>query len=473
MKLFKNKKNKFKLHYFVFLSLILILSFSGFSCRCGELESPEPFTLVIWNLWDDSDVYEDIIKQFEEMYPYITVKYYKKELNDTGTGTESGYELDLLEAIASDKGPDIFAIHNSWLPKYQDKLVAAPDAAFSGDEGYPFFKDIFVDSAVYDFQDDRNAVWGVPMSVDTLAMYYNKDILNSAGVAYPPRTWTEVKEAVKKITKLNENRSEVIQAGAALGTSNNITRPQDILSLMIMQQCGSVSCMTANDKSSAIFNQDIEDGDSKFNPGENALQFYTDFADVTSPVYTWNPDIFKDEGYNYAIDSFAAGKVGMMFNYHHFIPTLEKKNPGLNYDVAAMPQIKDSNVRVNYSNYWGFGVAKSSANQQGAWRFLQFLTNENIAKQYLDNTGNPTSMRAFYEGYYSAYEKVKVFVDQSLTAKSWYKADALAEDKILQDMITNVVVNNLPVEEALNDGVREINTIMEEAAEAKEKENSE
>ena len=52
-----------------------------------------------------------------KMYPNVTIVYTKKD--------ETTYQQDLLNALASGKGPDIFAISNSWLPEYIDKIVPA------------------------------------------------------------------------------------------------------------------------------------------------------------------------------------------------------------------------------------------------------------------------------------------------------------------------------------------------------------
>ena len=59
--------------------------------------------------------------------------------------------------------------------------------------------------------------------------------------------------------------------------------------------------------------------------GYEALEFCTSFSNISKSTYTWNPDIFNIEGYTDALEAFAAGKVGMMFDYYSSIQEIESK----------------------------------------------------------------------------------------------------------------------------------------------------
>ena len=83
----------------------------------------------------------------------------------------------------------------------------------------------------------REYIYALPYSVDTLAMYYNKDLFNNAGIVNPPEYWNaEFQEDVKKLTKQN-NKGEIVQSGVAIGGAYNIERSTDILSILMMS-CG-------------------------------------------------------------------------------------------------------------------------------------------------------------------------------------------------------------------------------------------
>ena len=103
---------------------------------------------------------QPLFDAFRQKYPSVTIEYTKKNVEN--------YEKDLVSALAAGNGPDIFSIHNSWLPAYMDKITPAPTSTLN----YTQYNNDFVDVAVSDFT-KNGSVYGVPLSVDSLALYYN------------------------------------------------------------------------------------------------------------------------------------------------------------------------------------------------------------------------------------------------------------------------------------------------------------
>ena len=60
-------------------------------------------------------------------------------------------------------------------------------------------RDIFPDVVYSDVVKD-NLIYGLPLSIDTLALFYNREHLNSAGIVAPPTTWQEL--IINKINAL-------------------------------------------------------------------------------------------------------------------------------------------------------------------------------------------------------------------------------------------------------------------------------
>lgn len=246
------------------IALLLMLILSAALSGCGFKSTSEKYAvpLEVWGVFDDSDAYGSILADYRKINPYVTEIKYKKLNVDT-------YKQDLLDALASGKGPDIFLVHNSWVPSFRDKIVAAP-ATFADEKG---FRDAFVDVAVSDFMGNDKKIYGVPLSVDSLGLYYNKDIFNAAGILTPPSTWEEFEQDTKLLTKV-DGFGTIAQSGAAIGTAYNINRSTDILSAMMLQS--GVPFQSADSKGVNLKN------------GESALSFYTKFADSKSTAYTWN-----------------------------------------------------------------------------------------------------------------------------------------------------------------------------------------
>jgi multiple sugar transport system substrate-binding protein len=428
--------SKLKIIIFIIVLLFILgLATVFFGCR----ESPgKKVTLEFWGVFDDSDIYQPLIDDFNREYPNITIKYTKKTYQD--------YEKDLLETMAAGRGPDIFMLHNTWLPRYQDKIWPVSSKLITLKE----FQESFVDVAVDDFVLGGD-IWAIPLYVDTLALYYNKDIFNTVGIPEPPETWEEFMADVEKLT-IRDTRGNIIRAGAAIGTARNVNRSTDILSLLMLQ---SGTQMVDQEKTKATFDRSVSLEGMTFYPGERALQFYTDFANPLKSVYTWNTRM------HYSIDAFYEGQTAMMFNYSYHLPTIRAKSPYLNFAVAPLPQIKTSEVDVNYANYWGLTVSKNSEAAEQAWRFIVWLSQKENTKKYLEAAKKPTARRDLI-----AWQKddldLGVFARQALTAHSWYQVDSSAIETILADMIESVVLGEATVKEAINKAAAQVTLLMRE-----------
>ncbi|MFH1938074.1 MAG: extracellular solute-binding protein [Patescibacteria group bacterium] len=406
-------------------SLIFLFGRKPVSLKKVELE--------FWGVFDDSDVFQTLIADFNETYSNITINYHKKN--------SQTYEKDLLEAMATGRGPDIFMVHHTWLNRYKDKIWVVPSDLLTLKE----FQDSFVDVVANDFIID-NYISAIPLSVDTLALYYNKDIFNTNGIPQPPQTWEDFLSTVEKIT-IQDDRGNIERAGAALGTPRNINRSTDILSLLMIQ---SGAQMINEQTNKAAFNQIVSLNGQSFNPGERALEFYTDFSNPLKSVYTWNTRM------DYSIDAFYKGKVAMMFNYSYNLPTIRNKSPYLNFGIAPMPQIKSSEKDVNYANYWGMTVSHNTEDINEAWQFIVWLTQKENTQKYLELTKKPTARRdlIFWQ---KDDPDLGVFAQQSLTAYSWPQVDNLSIETVLADMIESVVLGQSTIKDAINKAVNDIN----------------
>lgn len=294
-------------------------------------------------------------------------------------------------------------------------------------------KDNFVDAVSYDVILDDGLVYGLPLSVDTLAMYYNRDLFNNAGISQPPQFWNkEFLQDVKKLTK-QDPKGGIVQAGVALGGGNNINRFNDILSVLMMQN-GAVMM----DRNQVTFNVvPLVSRDNNYNPGLEALRFYTDFANPTKESYTWNDELPN------SLEMFMSGNLAIMFSYSYDLPTIKAQAPKLNFSVAKLPQIEGAPpTNVNFANYWVEVVSKKSEHQNEAWDFIQFMVKEEQAKSYLEKTKRPTALRSLVASQRTDNE-IGVFADQVLTAKSWYKGkNILAAEAAIREMIERAVLTS-------------------------------
>ncbi len=481
----------------VIFSFVLILSMVFLSgCGCKSTATTYEVRLEVWGLFDDSDVMAKAISEYQKRNPRVKEIVYKKLTVDS-------YENDLMDALATGNGPDAFLIHNTWLPKHKDKLAPAPIDNFSTSQAEILttkqIQDQFADVVSSDFVSDGK-IFALPLSVDSLSLYYNKDLLNQAGITTAPATWPDFDSAVKKMTRIDQF-GNITLSGAAMGMSSDaspgtgkINRATDILTLLMMQSGADMINPRTSQAGFADFTNSTYTGGTT--PGESALAYYTKFSNRSNDVYTWNSLQHN------SVDSFIEGKTAMMLNYSWLIPQIQQRAPKLNLGIANVPQNKDKNgngMNIDFANYWGYAVSKNKVQNQEfvataqqnkhtyatndqrvaeAWKFIRFLTmpqsfstslpvaaatkdsaNFDPAAEYIANLAKPAARRDLIEKQKSDI-LLSPFAEVNLIAKSWAQPDNLAVDKIFDEMIDNVVLKNEKIHDVIQQAQNAVNVLM-------------
>lgn len=121
--------------------------------------------------------------EFQKQYPNITVKI--EHVSDN-------YEAVLKTKLATENPPDIYTWqgYSSMRPFVDAKQVM--DLSGQGFEELVFPN--YLESGKCD-----GKLYGIPTQVQTVGLLYNKDVFKKAGIAQPPRTITELKDAVEKV----------------------------------------------------------------------------------------------------------------------------------------------------------------------------------------------------------------------------------------------------------------------------------
>src|SRR3712207_9419812 len=70
------------------------------------------------------------------------------------------------------------------------------------------FRSDFYPNLIKAYTGPDNKLYGLPKDHNTLAMFYNKDMLQQAGVTTPPKTWDELRAAAQKLKTTMTARSE-------------------------------------------------------------------------------------------------------------------------------------------------------------------------------------------------------------------------------------------------------------------------
>lgn len=380
----------------------------------------------------------------------ITVKY--REI------PEEQYESALINALAEGTGPDIFMLKDSQIFKHKNKLepLKKPDgkdgasAIFAED-----FKNIFVDAVHAGLLEENEEILGLPLFLDTLALFYNKDAFNSANIPNPPQTWDEFAADAEKMSEIS-TVGDITESGAALGEVSNVEHFIDIISALIFQSGGRI--IDYEKMESAIYAgipEKQRDGTVKtIIPAEKALTFYTSFANPQSKNYSWN------KGKQNSLNAFAAGDTAMFIGFAKDIPSIKAKNPHLNFGITALPQPKGAKTKINYGRYDFLAVSRLSAEKEAAWAYILFITSKNPNADYILKNGLPPARRDLTTPDSKTPAELRAFYGQSLSAKSWSQPDENQIRLIFKDIVEFMAIKKFSPSTILTQANDRINQLL-------------
>ncbi len=415
--------------------LVFIGIFTGILPGLKTQKIPPPqMDLVIWGVGDESDAFSDSLLGYSKLYPNIKATYKKID--------EATYEQELVNALAAGKGPDIFMLNNSWLPKHFDKVSAMPKEKMSINQ----LRLLFPEVVEKDFS-WQESIYALPLYVDTLALFYNQDLFDNYAIALPPTDWLQFKNLIPKLRRIDSGGNLQRAAAAMGGSEKNVHNASDILSLLMLQ---AGSEMTDKDFTAANFTYSIKSGAT----GIESLDFYTNFANPNDLYYTWN------ENMPYSLDAFSQSKTAMIFEYASQVDILKIKNPFLKVKISPMLQPSDKEEAINYANYYGLAVSKYTKYPEWVWDLIIYLTTDEItAENYLTISKHPPALRTLIEKY-ADDPNIGVFAKQALTARSWLKPDPEKVRDIFSQMIQAVVSRKLTTYEALGQAERAVSDLI-------------
>ncbi len=377
-----------KIVLFVLLGVIFLalLFFLG-RALLSRFQAGGPVELTWWGLWEDSSAIDPLITEYEQKNPRVKIKYISQSKED--------YRERLTNAQAKGGGPDIFRFHNTWVPMFKNELSHIPASVMTAAD----FAKTFYPIATSDLTSGTGLV-GIPLEYDGLALFINEDIFATAGKT-PPTTWDELRKTALELTR-KDDQGTIVQAGVALGRTENVDHWPEILGLMMLQN--GVNLAKPSGKLA-----------------EDALSFFSAFSKVDG---VWDASLPS------STVAFSGGKVAMYLGPSWRVFEIKQQNPNLKFKVVAVPQLPKENPKepnVAYATYWAEGVWARSKNKKEAWGFLKFLSSkESLEKLYQ----NEARTRLFGEPY-SRVDMASLlmsdlivgpFISQAPDAQSFYLA---------------------------------------------------
>lgn len=353
------------------------------------------------------------------------------------------YQTELIEAFASGKAPDLFMLTDSSIVFFKDKVFPISYSTVSQRS----FNDSFIDEGGL-FLSPAGII-GLPLFVDPLVMYWNKDLFAGAGFATYPRAWSELATIAPKMTAL-DTTSNVKRSAVALGSYDNIRYAKEILSALFMQVGDPIVSTDIEGNLTSVLGKGKDAGVE--NPAQSALRFYSSFSNSTQSTYSWNRALPN------SFNVFAAGDLGIYFGLASDYIPLRTRNPNLAFDVALLPQTGAAKAPLTYGRMTALAIPLGAPNRNGALIIIQKITSAAAESGLSSKLGLPAARRDVLSEVPDNSAN-SVFAQSALIARGWLDPNPAASGGIFKTMIESVISGKDQLGEAVAEASDALNEV--------------
>jgi len=363
------------------VSIIFVSIFLLSSCSKQSRNSK-----IVLNYWDCMPPAEpagrgiqEAIKTFKKQNPDIDIKYQYI--------TWGEFDSKLQTAIAGELPPDIVMVDRFRVGSYAShNALTILDEYIKKDKINPGdYWECCWNEVVY-----NGNVWAIPHLTDARALYYRVDHFKEAGLDpdKPPKTWDELYEYAKKLTKKDKN-----------GRLERIG---------FLPYFGNTWVYLWGWLNGGEF---IKNG--KFTINDPKIVSALDWTIKFEQLYG-GPQIVDTTTSGYGskeLDPFIMGRLSMRIDVDYYMRYLEKYGPKIEYRVAPPPAPKGKES-ITWSGGFAYAIPRGAKNPDVSWKFIKFITSKEEQLKYAKvSQGIPSIKEAAKDPFFTDNPKYKVFVD--------------------------------------------------------------
>lgn len=371
--------------------------------------------------WDISTTpyYAAIKEAYEAENPGVTIEWVDLASQD--------YNVKASTMLAGGDTTDLYCVKElsdmqNWS---KEGLIVSMKDMIEAD-GYDMSKYAGMDACYVSLTDGEQ--YALPFRADYWVMFYNKDLFDQAGVAYPTNDWTWDEYAA--IAR------EITEKTGAYGTHYH-TWLSDVANWAV---CDGVNTLADGEYSDLKYFYELVQG------------FEDDGVCMTY-------DELKASGMHYS-GAFAQGNIAMMPMGYWYASTLigyiKDGTASMNWGIAAVPHLEGVEAGSSFGSPTGIAISAASANKEEAWKFASWMCSENGAKAIATTGTRPAyvsdavaAVMASAEGF-PADETSKAALLPAAISLEWPIGDGVNEIKtVVNEEHTLIMTRELTIDEGI------------------------
>lgn len=297
---------------------------------------------------EDKKDFETLIKNFtDDTGIKVKVSFVPKD----------SFNTKLNSALANKKGPDVSYLDQPRMAEFGSDGTLV-DLTEKVNKSETISQDKFFESA-YDTCLLDEKVYGVPLTITTSVLLYNKKLVNENNL---PKDWDDMLAIAKEVAA-NPTKA----AFAGIGSGGYASWYYQAF----------LSCAGGS-----FTNEELTDLTFNSQSGVDACQFLVD-------LYSYSPEEIRN-----STSAFGNGNVAFTLGGGSDIDSLQTNFPDL--DFGAMLVVPQKEGGTSYSNIGGENlvVYSTSSKQDEAFQFIEYLSKEENSQKVAEYTGNFSSLKA-------------------------------------------------------------------------------
>ncbi len=271
------------------------------------------------------------------------------------------YDTTLQASLAAGDPPDVFYVNDNRIPDLAEAGTLAPmeDNVADPDDFYPALQQAFT------FEE---TLYCPPKDFSTLALQYNTDLFDEAGLE-PPTNWDELESAAEQLT-----------SGDTVGLA---LAPEFFRWGVFAVQAGGE---LANEDRTAMT---VTDG-----PMEEGFSYVKNLYDqgwAATPA---------DLDAGWAGEAFGQGKAAMTIEGNWIVPALRNDFPDVNWAVAELPEGPAGKGTFAFSVC--YAVAVNADNPEASWDLVDYLVSPEQQLEFTSQFPVMPSRQSLRDGWLEA-----------------------------------------------------------------------
>jgi multiple sugar transport system substrate-binding protein len=293
------------------------------------------------------------------------------------------YDTVLQTAMAGGEPPDVFYIDSFRLPDYvaANSLMPIGDQMDDPDDFYPSLRQAFTIDDTF---------WCPPKDFSTLALQYNKDLFDAAGVEYPTPDWTwdDMRTAAEALTDAD--------AGVY-----GLVLPADMARwIAFLYQAGGT---VATDDFSAMTLDSPE-----------ALEATDFYVNMVLDGFAAQP---SDLDSGWPGEAFGKGVAAMALEGNWIVPFLQDQFPDLNWGVTELPAGPGGDATMAFTVC--YGVAADAPHPEESIALANWLTGAEGMAQWTDLGLAMPTRQSLSDGWLEQFPDLEPFLAGAEYARPW------------------------------------------------------